>query len=154
MFIDQLGWCVLFLDDSIMTNSSLPSTMRAAQVVSRGYGPENIKVNNVPLPQIQANDILIRVHAASCNHIDYKLARGMWSKRWGRSWSLEKTHHFIIADLLYLHPGIYLSNIFIGDLSIVWPIELPYTAGFDAAGEVVAVGADCKRIKVRWISIT
>lgn len=47
-------------------------------VVLEQYGTEdNLKVDSIPRPKITAEQVLIRVHAASVNPIDWKIRQGM-----------------------------------------------------------------------------
>lgn len=49
--------------------------MRAALI--RGYGgPEQLRVEQVPPPELQAGHLLLRVRAAGVNPLDYKVRRG------------------------------------------------------------------------------
>jgi NADPH:quinone reductase-like Zn-dependent oxidoreductase len=49
--------------------------MRAIQVYEYG-GPEQLRYGDAPAPQIEAGQVLVRVHATSVNPWDYKLASG------------------------------------------------------------------------------
>lgn len=52
------------------------STMRAVRL--HAYGPPgNLVVESVPRPQAQAGQVLVRVHAAGVNPIDWKIRSGM-----------------------------------------------------------------------------
>lgn len=50
-------------------------TMKAVRIHSYG-GPEVLKYENAPIPLLCSNDILIRVHAAGVNPIDWKIRQG------------------------------------------------------------------------------
>lgn len=50
----------------------LPSTMRAARIHAPG-GPEALRIEQVPLPVPAAGEVLVRVHYASVNPVDWKL---------------------------------------------------------------------------------
>jgi NADPH:quinone reductase-like Zn-dependent oxidoreductase len=51
-------------------------TMRAIQVHSYG-GPEVLKLEEKPRPEPQAGEVLLRVHAAGVNPIDWKIRQGL-----------------------------------------------------------------------------
>ncbi|NYG06582.1 NADPH:quinone reductase-like Zn-dependent oxidoreductase [Phycicoccus badiiscoriae] len=57
--------------------SALPATMRAA--VYERYGPpqEVVTVRTVPVPEVGADDVLVRVGAASVNALDWHLVTGL-----------------------------------------------------------------------------
>src|SRR5947209_4416878 len=47
-------------------------------VIAEKYGgPEVLQIEDVPLPQVGPNGVLVRVHASSVNPIDWKLRNGM-----------------------------------------------------------------------------
>jgi NADPH:quinone reductase-like Zn-dependent oxidoreductase len=51
---------------------STPETMRAARIHAAG-GPEALRVESVPVPRPEAGELLVRVHYASINPVDWKL---------------------------------------------------------------------------------
>ncbi len=51
---------------------ALPESMRAARIHAAG-GPEALRVETVPLPVAAAGEVLVRVHYASVNPVDWKL---------------------------------------------------------------------------------
>src|SRR6476469_8377841 len=53
-------------------------TMKAVQIHAFG-GPEVLQYQDVPQPKPKANQILVRVHAAGVNPIDWKLREGFLS---------------------------------------------------------------------------
>jgi len=55
--------------------SSLPSTMNAWVIDDFG-GPEVFETREQPVPEIEADEVLVRVHATSVNPVDYKIRRG------------------------------------------------------------------------------
>jgi NADPH:quinone reductase-like Zn-dependent oxidoreductase len=50
----------------------LPSEMRAARAHQAG-GPEVLRIESVPLPTLGPDEVLVRVHFASINPVDWKL---------------------------------------------------------------------------------
>ncbi len=66
------------LTTSAMTNAdaqscgALPTHMRAARIHAPG-GPEALRVESVPVPTPAAGEVLVRVHHASVNPVDWKL---------------------------------------------------------------------------------
>src|ERR1700681_4938608 len=50
-------------------------TMRAVRVSGYG-GPEQLKLEQVERPRPQAGEVLLRVHAAGVNPIDWKIRQG------------------------------------------------------------------------------
>ena len=80
--------------------------MKAARIHQHG-GPEVIRYEEIPDPQIKANEVLIRVRACSVNHLDLWMRAGI--------------------------PGV--------------SVPLPHILGADVAGEVVATGDLCWRVK-------
>jgi NADPH:quinone reductase-like Zn-dependent oxidoreductase len=51
-------------------------TMRVIQVYRYG-GPEQLKLEQKPRPEPQAGEVLVRVHAAGVNQIDWKIRQGL-----------------------------------------------------------------------------
>ena len=45
--------------------------------IHRFGGPEVLELEDVPVPQPDENELLVRIHAASVNPVDYKIRRGM-----------------------------------------------------------------------------
>ncbi|HWC95189.1 MAG TPA: zinc-binding dehydrogenase [Candidatus Sulfopaludibacter sp.] len=83
--------------------------MKAARIHQHG-GPEVLVYEDVPEPQIKANEVLVRVRASALNHVDLFVRAGI--------------------------PGMKFS--------------MPHILGCDIAGEVVAVGDLCERVKPGW----
>ena len=53
--------------------------MKAAIIRAFG-GPENFEIADMPVPQPGAGQVLVRVHAASVNPVDYKIRQnGAWA---------------------------------------------------------------------------
>src|SRR2546427_2048793 len=57
------------------TTSTERETMKAIQIHAHG-GPEVLQYEDVPQPQPKANEILVRVHAAGVNPVDWKIREG------------------------------------------------------------------------------
>jgi NADPH:quinone reductase-like Zn-dependent oxidoreductase len=51
-------------------------TTRVIQVYRYG-GPEQLKLEQKPRPEPQAGEVLLRVHAAGVNQIDWKIRQGL-----------------------------------------------------------------------------
>src|SRR5881397_509086 len=51
-------------------------TMRAIGVSGYG-GPEQLKLERIERPQPQAGEVLLRVHAAGVNPLDWKIRQGL-----------------------------------------------------------------------------
>src|SRR2546421_11761116 len=63
-------------EENIMpTTMTEKETMKAVQIHAFG-GPEVLQYEDVPQPQPKANEILVRVHAAGVNPVDWKLREG------------------------------------------------------------------------------
>ncbi len=52
--------------------ATAPPAMRAARIHAAG-GPEALRVERVPVPQAAAGEVLVRIHFASVNPVDWKL---------------------------------------------------------------------------------
>lgn len=51
-------------------------------IISGRYGsPDTLKLKDVPKPTPRANEVLVKVHAASVNAADVEIIRGAWSMR-------------------------------------------------------------------------
>jgi NADPH:quinone reductase-like Zn-dependent oxidoreductase len=53
----------------------MTSTMKAVRIHAYG-GPELLHYEDVPMPRLNADDMLIRVHAAAINPVDWKIREG------------------------------------------------------------------------------
>ena len=54
------------------------ATMKAVCIESYG-GPETLEIRDIPRPQPAKHEVLIQVHAASVNPVDYKIRSGKYS---------------------------------------------------------------------------
>jgi NADPH:quinone reductase-like Zn-dependent oxidoreductase len=50
--------------------------MKAAFIAKYG-GPEVLQIGEQPMPTVGDDEMLVRVHAASINHVDYKIRGGL-----------------------------------------------------------------------------
>jgi NADPH:quinone reductase-like Zn-dependent oxidoreductase len=58
-------------------------------VVIDAFGPSsNLQLRNLPRPQITADQILVEVHAAGINPIDWKIGEGLMSTRYGKDFPM------------------------------------------------------------------
>ena len=55
-------------------------TMKAVRIHHYG-GPEALRYEDVPRPQPGAGEVLIRIHAAGVNPVDWKIREGYFWKR-------------------------------------------------------------------------
>ena len=53
------------------------TTMKAIRIHTFG-GPDVLKLEDVPIPQPQDDEVLVRIHAASVNPVDYKTREGKY----------------------------------------------------------------------------
>lgn len=58
-----------------------PATIQAVRLQAYG-GPGQLKVESIPRPSAGANEVLVKVHAASVNPIDWKLREGHAQSWW------------------------------------------------------------------------
>lgn len=62
--------------------SDFPTTMKAIRFHTYG-GPEVLQLEDVPLPDVQAGEVLVRVHAAGVNPGDWQIRSGLAHKKFG-----------------------------------------------------------------------
>src|SRR5690606_37636949 len=77
-------------------------------------GPEVLRIEDVPIPSVRADEVLIRVHAAGVNPLDWKVRAGY--SRLPFDWAMRE-----------------------GYAPLRTPDTLPAIPGFDVAGVVEAV---------------
>src|SRR5438270_14076205 len=63
------------------STSAKSQTMKAIRIHNYG-GPEVLKYEDAPRPEPQADEVLIRVHAAGVNPIDWKVREGYMKGFW------------------------------------------------------------------------
>jgi NADPH:quinone reductase-like Zn-dependent oxidoreductase len=103
----------------IATGALGASTMKA--IVQRAYGgPEQLRLQEVAAPALEADGVLVRVHAASVN----------------------------MADRLIMRGTPYVMRVAGGGLGFGLRGPRPAVRGIDFAGTVAAVGADVTRLRV------
>ena len=67
--------------------SAISQTMKAIRIHNYG-GPEVLKYEDAPRPQPQAGEVLVRVHAAGVNPIDWKVREGHMKDFWPHKFPL------------------------------------------------------------------
>lgn len=106
-----------------------PRTMRAVQLTGHG-GFERLRYSeNVPVPQVGAGDVLIRVRAAAVNNTDINLRSGWYSK----------SANVVNSDGVDAAPAATDGG---------WDgaaVRFPLIQGADGCGEVVVAGSDADR---------
>src|SRR5258708_780164 len=64
-----------------LLTARIEATMKA--VIAEHYGgPEVLELADVPMPRVGPNGVLVRVHAAGINPLDWKLRKGMMQALW------------------------------------------------------------------------
>ena len=89
--------------------------MKAIEIHSFG-GPEVLQLEDIPVPQIAADEALVRVYASGVNPVDYKLRAGAAERPlpfipgWDLSGVIEETgadvHDFKKGDAVYTRPDV------------------------------------------------
>src|SRR5207253_2584366 len=69
------------------SDSATSQTMTAIRIHNYG-GPEVLHYEDAPRPQPQAGEVLIRVHAAGVNPIDWKVREGRMKDFWAHKFPL------------------------------------------------------------------
>lgn len=89
--------------------------MKAIEIHSFG-GPEVLQLEEIPVPQIAADEALVRVYASGVNPVDYKIREGMSERPlpfipgWDLSGVIEETganvRNFKKGDAVYTRPDV------------------------------------------------
>ncbi len=74
-----------------MRTTMSTQTTRVIHVYSYG-GPEQLKLEQKPRPEPQAGEVLLRVHAAGVNQIDWKIRQGLMKEFQASDVSLYSWH--------------------------------------------------------------
>src|SRR5437867_9525901 len=65
------------MEEKIMaTTVTMKATMKAVRIHSFG-GPDVLQFEDVPVPEAGTNEMLVRVHAAGVNPVDWKIREGL-----------------------------------------------------------------------------
>src|SRR5205809_827780 len=65
------------MEEKIMaTTMTMKTTMKAVRIHSFG-GPDVLRFEDVPVPKPGTNEMLVRVHAAGVNPVDWKIREGL-----------------------------------------------------------------------------
>src|SRR5260370_33925414 len=67
--------------------SATSKTMKAIRIHNYG-GPEVLQYEDAPRPKPQAGEVLVRVHAAGVNPIDWKVREGLMKDFWPHKFPL------------------------------------------------------------------
>src|SRR3984893_7197135 len=70
-----------------LTGKQLSNTMKAIRIHNYG-GPEVVQYEDAPRPEPQAGEVLVRVHAAGVNPIDWKVREGHMKDFWPHKFPL------------------------------------------------------------------
>lgn len=110
-------------------------TMKAVTQLGYGITNETIVVKDAPYPALitASNNVVIRVHAASINPIDYKLARGDFKLIYGRTFP--HVCGFDVAGTV-VEVGSKCTRIKVGDEVFGDILDLGSMAEYAAAPEV------------------
>ena len=96
-------------------------TMKAIQIHTYG-GPDVLVYENVPLPDPGEDDVLIKVHAAGVNPVDWKIRQGYMESRlklplilgWDVAGVIEKKGRSVtgleVGDKVYTRPSIFRNG--------------------------------------------
>src|SRR5438067_9113195 len=67
---------VLEKENNMPTTMTEKTTMKAVRIHAYG-GPDVLRLEEVERPEPRANEILVRVHAAGVNPVDWKIREGL-----------------------------------------------------------------------------
>ena len=112
--------------------------MKAVCIESFG-GPEALEIRNIEQPQPRDNEVLIRVHAASVNPVDYKIRSGHYPPV--TALQLPKVLGRDIAGVVVAR-GSTVSSLNVGD-----EVYAMLDSGPGGYAEYVAVRADLCAVK-------
>lgn len=125
-----------------MTN--IPNTMKAVRIHQYG-GPEQLELEDIAVPQISADEVLIKIHAAGVNPVDWKIREGHLSEMLGHT--LPLTLGWDVAGEV-VAKGDAVQNVNLGDGVYSRP-EIARNGGY---AEYIAVKAAEVAIKPQSLS--
>src|ERR1700742_1786997 len=73
--------CPAFWIDFCISIHTLSTIPMKAEMIHQYGGPEELKLEDAPMPQLNPDDVLIKVIATSVNPVDYKVREG--HDKWG-----------------------------------------------------------------------
>ena len=123
---------------TLNAKTKIPAVMHAVQLIGHGGMDKLVYKKDVPVPQINEDEVLIRVHAAGVNNTDINTRIGWYSKS-----VTEDTNSGSFGGI---------ENVNTDDAG--WsgvPLVFPRIQGADVCGKIVAVGknVDSSRIGER-----
>jgi len=136
-------------------------TMKAIVIHNYG-GPEVLSYEDVPIPEPGPDEVLIKIHAASVNPVDWKIREGLWKDRvkhtfplilgWDAAGTVEETgilvNRFKKGDAVFARTdvarnGTYAEYVVVHVKDIAFaPESIPaeQAAGIPLAGQTAWVG--------------
>ena len=85
--------------------------MKAAVIDS--FGPAaHLEVREIPKPEIEPDQVLVEVHAAAVNPIDWKIREGMMAARYGNDFPMVLG---LDASGVVVEVGVDVSGLAVGD---------------------------------------
>ena len=112
---------------TLNAKTKIPAVMHAVQLIGHGGMDKLVYKKDVPVPQINEDEVLIRVHAAGVNNTDINTRIGWYSKS-----VTEDTNSGSFGGI---------ENVNTDDAG--WsgvPLVFPRIQGADVCGKIVAVG--------------